>query len=666
MFLQVFQSDYKKPFFLFCIGWCLVLLAGWVPFSRLQTFIHTWRVETAASVFLLITLAYLLYQHRAKIFKLGVFKQEINFIVLPLLAFIIWSGFSMLWADSWQSALFHTLIWTEYLIFYLIIRHILNLQGGYKHLIILLTLVFVIIGMPAIIEYGSHLYLVGETTLGVRYAKYGEQINTFSPLFIIGILRLNGKPFLIGLATFSVLWLFIISTLGRTNLILFVSGLVILTGLIFTFRNFRKYRRKMAVIFLFFLLSPIPLHSIALLAEKPDIPLMARLNETEGITYSGNFRKLLWSISADMFIAHPIIGIGADNFGIEFNKYRKIHAERNPADVNLAVAEDDLAERSHNEYLQILSELGIIGGLIFICFLSSIFLLFINILKNLRTTSLIPLAAFLGLVCFLANSLLSSYSFRLIQNGFVFFFVLAVACKFLFKPKKDKHKAEETMISPPALRLSYGVGMAACLLVIAYCGIRVASVAYAADAYQEKDIDRAGKMYQTAFLLDEENPENHFNYGIRLLNAERYAEAAAQFEQTIAKQWASSTVYSYLATAQSLAGDNTGAEKTFSEAVVLYPLSPFVRTRYASLLKTNGRIKESEEQLDIAIKLDQKQTGTWWTLMNSGLVAAKQQFLKDKKIADPEYLKPAAAFAAVKTDRELKFPSEKLTFNFDN
>ncbi len=666
MFVQSTKTEYKMPMLYFCIGFCLVLMAGWFPvFNRLDVFMQFWRVEVAASVFLAVTLAMLFYKHSDKIFSLCLSPQEINFIVLPLLVFIGWSGLSMLWAASGKSALYHTLIWAEYLIFYLVIRRFFESPKSYRLLILCLTVMLLIVAAPAVIEYCSFVYLGGATTLGIRFAKYGELVLALFPLIAAGVLRLNGRRFIGGLAAVTLLWLFMIGTLGRTNLILFVGATIGVAGLVFLFKQFHRYRRKMLWLVAALMLAPLPIHSISLLTDTPNVPIINRIGDDTGISYSNNFRKLMISVSLEAIAAHPLIGIGAGNYGLQFNRYREIYADKNPSDGNLTVAENELAERSHNEFLQIFAELGVFGSIIFLWFLSAIGVMGIHALRKFRRTPLPPLAALLGLVLFLASSAVSSYSFRFMQNGLIFFFVLAVAAKFLLAAKFDKKAIKhQPTLSPFQTKFAGAVAVAACLLLLAHCSIRVASAVYAARGNQTEDIERAASLFKIASALDDENPNADYFYGLRLLKNNQPAEAVPHFKQAIAGGLATSGTYSYLATAQIFTGNVAAAENDFAEAVRLYPHSAFARARYGFLLHNNGKIEAAQEQLNFARRINRKSANTWWNLMNQGLPETTRAAFNNSDYVPVMDLTPPESLTAVLTERNLKFPNEKVAFSF--
>ncbi|MEW5894169.1 MAG: O-antigen ligase family protein [Candidatus Omnitrophota bacterium] len=72
-------------------------------------------------------------------------------------------------------------------------------------------------------------------------------------------------------------------------------------------------------------------------------------------------RFLLAKAAWEIFLDHPVFGIGIGNYYYECRKYQPIHAGR-----------------AHNMYLEILAEMGIVGGFLFL-------LIFFRTLKSLKT-----------------------------------------------------------------------------------------------------------------------------------------------------------------------------------------------------------------------------------------------------------------------------------------
>lgn len=624
-----------------------------------RTFIHMWQVELVASIFLLASIGCLLL--RSAPLKLQIHRRELQFIVMPIIAMIVWSAASAFWAESWRSSVHHALVWGEYLIFYLIVRTIIASGSGYRRILSILTAAFALVALPAIFEYLSLLMFGGGTSIGLRYARYGEQINTLIPLVVVGVLSLTGKNFRIGLAIISAMWLLVFVSLGRTNIALFGLAVASVGGCIFLFKRFHAYRLRIVFIFIALVAAPIPVHLFSFLSNDPGIPVLRRVNNEAAISSSNGFRKLMASISLEMFRQHPVTGVGADNFGMQLNDHRAAYAEKHPDDPNLINAENEIPERSHNEYLQILAELGIVGGLIIAWLIAGVGLMLFRAVKDRR--SLTALAAVSGVVIFLLSSLVTSYSFRLIQNGFVFFFVLAVAAKFLLRGRNDV--ADRPVIfSTGQVKAALVLGGVFCIALIGYSSLRVASVIYANSADAVQDLDQAIPIYEKSISLDSENPDAEFSLGFRLMDAKRYEEAARHFERSIKIGRGPSVSYSYLSTSYLKAGNAVAAQRSFANAVKMYPLSPFVRTRNAFLLAQAGEKAAAEVELASANKLSFADSSTWWMLMNEGARPTTEAANKDKTISPIMDLTPTPAIYAILFERFIDHPDEKSTLDF--
>ena len=647
---------------LFCAGWFLTMMSLLVGFGRpLPTFIHMWQVELWASVFLAAACIYV-FVRRPQCFK-PFTRDEFRFIIAPIALFVCWSALSALWADSWKSAIHHSLVWLLFFTFFLIVRAILETRNGFRDLGITLLAALVIFSIGAIAGYVSFLVFGGENSLGIRHAKYGEQINTILPLLIVSVIRLKGRQFWIGVLSVATVWLLIYCSLGRINLLLFVIGFLATSTLIFALPRFHRYRMKIAFVALAVIIAPIPLQLFSLFSAS-SAPLVAqRLGDQESLTSSNNFRKLMIGVSLEMIRSHPLAGLGADNFGFEVNEYRKAYAQKHPDDPALNEAEDTIPERAHNEFLQIFAELGIVGVGIALWIVAGLGLMAVRAVQQLGHRSLFGPAAIIGIGLFCVSALVSSFSFRLIQNGFVFFFVLAVAAKILMRG--DEQQPQSPSSSKINIRAYSAVGLAACLILAAYWSIRLYSSYLSVEANYTQDFDQATSLYTLAAKLDDENPDARNNHGMRLFQEKRYSEAVPLLSEAIHIGRGRSVDFSFLSSAQILSRDDIGAEITMADALKLYPQSVFVLARYAHLLELNGRTTESTKMLDRAKRLDRREANAWWAFLNEGSNAAAAKALKNKDEFKPLMdLKPLSAVYAVRIEREIRYPEEKLQVNF--
>ena len=659
--LSVLEGSSRwKPGRAFYFGLALTLLATWIPFiPAWYTFIHMWRVDLAASVFLFITLSYLLVRSRQLNFLPTLSKTELWLIVIPMIAFISWSAASIAWAPSWKSAAHHSLLWSEYLIFYMLARYLVDEGDNAGKLLRTLSIVLVLFALPALVEFTASTTIGGDQTLRARFAKYGEQIVTMLPLLLVVVLRSTGRKFHIALAAAVAMWLLIYCTAGRVNIFLFGVLVAAIGVVVFAMPKFHRYRRRFAVVLLAFAAAPVPFYLLSIAVGAPDVPIVARFADASGSAYSTGFRQLMNGVSIEMLKSAPVNGVGADNYGFQYNSYRERYAAQNPSDANLAYGEVGIVGQAHNEFLQIAAELGVVGFAIFAWFLCGLAYLGWLSLVGLKKGWLFPFAATVGLAMFLASSAVSSYSFRLAQNGFVFFIVLAMASKMLFKPAVE---TERRMPHPVWLKPALAAGIAACLLLATYSSIRVASVIVTARANRTIKLEDAAPLYRTAMSLDDENPDVRNNFGKRYFRTERYAEAIPLLADSIRIGRAESNDFSYLATCQLLIGDSAAAENTMKEAVALYPRSPFVLTRYAGVLQNNKKADEAAMYLDRALALDRPAANTWWTMINSGSQVASNLAFSRKDHMHIMDLQPTASIYAVLDERQILHPEEKPIF----
>jgi O-antigen ligase/Flp pilus assembly protein TadD len=517
-----------------------------------------------------------------------------------------------------------------------------------------------ILSLLAVLAQITLMFVGKSTSIGVIYSKFGEQAITILPLVIVGVLRSSGQRFKFGVAGVSLLWLLIFCSSSRTEIGLFGICLLMSGVAVITLRRFRPYRIKFAIICLPILILPLGFVGLSAVADSGEVLIASRATQSRDFQNSNDFRRLVYRLGWDMLAENPILGVGAGNFGPEVNRYRIQHSLENPSDPLLAQAESNVPERTHNEYLQIASELGVAGILIFGWFLTGIAILAYRSLRRVSSTPPQALAAVFGLGLFLASSLVTSYSFRLVQNGFTFFFILAIATKVLMRdPSPEKAAVKDRRV---AFAL---VAAAVCITLITVCGIRVASEVWTNKANATSDLNAAIPVYSKAVSLDSGNPDAPYALGRRLIDAGRYAEAVPYLRRSIDIGRASSTDYSYLATAQSLAGDDQGAEATFAEAATMYPRSTFVLARYSALLETNGKAAEARSRFAKAQEIDLSSANAWKALITKGSKYASDQALFGTDHTAVMDLQPYESIYAVLDERDIRYPNERAKLPFD-
>lgn len=624
-------------------------------YPQWDVFMHPWRPETAGSILLVLFLGYGCFTGELTRTVLAMPRLEKRLIIAPILLFILWSGASALWANSLSSVIHHTGVWANYLGYYLVARWILARRDAQERFTIGLCVFVLLLTISPLIEFFTvSIFKEGGTTLGLRFSKYTELTNTIYPL--VGILAIFAGKRARRLAFLGVfiLGMFVVMSFSRTGVGIFAIEAIALAAAALIFPLFRSARKKA------FATVGVAIAGILLATCLPFVmvekaPMVERVVDP-GSAESARIRPFFFDIGTEMFRSSPLVGVGADNFGQEFVRYRMQYAEQNPKDTNLALADDALAERAHNEYIQIAAELGVVGILIFGVLLAGIVYSGIDLLRNFRRASPYAVAAFIGLAAFLASSLVTSYSFRMIQNGVAFFIVLPIAVSGTIG--RRSHESTSPTSKTKWLTL-FGFTAVLAIMLASYSIVRIAALQTAISGMSLSDSDDRNAAVEKAIAMDPANATLEWGFAKALLSDKQYGDAALHFRRAINKGKATSIDYARMSIVQRLGGDLDGAEATIREALRAYPRSPFLYVRLAYILDLNGKHEESAATLNQAIGLDKGQSLSWWNFMtNGGAVAAKEAF--DQKLPPLMELKPREAVYAIMGEREVLHPEEKM------
>lgn len=188
------------------------------------------------------------------------------------------------------------------------------------------------------------------------------------------------------------------------------------------------------------------------------------------------FRLLAWKSTFKMIEKNPAIGVGAGNFKITYPVYRSPE-EWHVSGIGTRV------EMAHNDYLQIASELGLIGLGIFIWMLTVLF----RVLKILLRTRSILAAGLLGGLVSLTVSAVFEFPFYNPATSLGFWMILGMAGAML---------AKEPCAGKPLLQPKRGVLLVVAVMLIA-CGPVYAVRVLASDFHLQKV-----RIYQNMKLWD--------------------------------------------------------------------------------------------------------------------------------------------------------------------
>jgi O-antigen ligase len=125
-------------------------------------------------------------------------------------------------------------------------------------------------------------------------------------------------------------------------------------------------------------------------------------------------RAHFWAVTLDIIKAHPVIGTGLGAFGVIYTRY----------DTRNGLFR---LEQAHNDYLQVLSDAGIVGGVLALSF---VLLLFYKALSRARSRDDfrrgVALAALSGCFAVLVHSFFD-FTLHTTSNALLFLVLAAIA-----------------------------------------------------------------------------------------------------------------------------------------------------------------------------------------------------------------------------------------------
>ena len=389
----------KEKIIKFCdsiVEWCFYLLLAGVTFSISL-------VEIAAGVMIL---AWVLKK---------IFDRDLKFLFkLPfifLIAYFLWTILSCLNSDYFKESFRGVFKVAEYAMIFIIAATSLKKETVVKRLIFVTAAVALIICVNGIFQYFlgfdfiRHRMLIQDDYLHrisssfVHPNDFGVYLLTVSIIFLSFIFSystsLKAKLILSPVLALSLVNLFL--TKSRAAWITFAIAFLVLGAL---------KSKKIIGIFIAILIA-----IVILLPHTAKERIFDLTNVKSGTTWE---RIMLWKGTINMIKEHPFLGFGINTYSREFPKYKP--------------PEYPDVRYTHNSYLHMASEIGIVGALFFLMFLVTV------LLYSLRGISSLPpgmrrdfaTGLLAGLVGFSLNCVVDTHLYSL--NPAVFFHLLLGFC----------------------------------------------------------------------------------------------------------------------------------------------------------------------------------------------------------------------------------------------
>lgn len=319
-------------------------------------------------------------------------------------------------------------------------------------------------------------------------------------------------------------------------------------------------------------------------------------NDTTEIPSSLRSRILIWQATLAAFRKHPVVGVGTGNLGEVLPLY---HSEELKRRFHGQIE----AGNSHNEYLQILAETGIPGGVSFLIFLA--LLLFFAVRISWRTAQekneFLPFFLTASILGILTAALLSS---PLQKPATLFLFWLFIGFLMVFGKEETRF-----FILSRKTRERTMVGFIVVLGVSAY---GFAWLPIQADFYGQKSFAafEAGNRKQAVLYIEKAlsfQPQNRnllTMAGNTYLGVGRFEEAVRYYNRVIVYHPYWPPGYGNMGLALAQAGVFTDAEKYLKYSLRLDDYQPLVRNTLGTIYFQEGKKSEAKEEFLKALALD--------------------------------------------------------------
>ncbi len=655
---------YRHPLFIIAALWPMVLLVPHFPgVPRPSISGLPWRQELGLSLLLTVALGFLTKLRQSQ--KLARIDRGTLPVLLTFGLFAGWILLSAVWASNAYAAIHLGMQWSIFLVFFFLMNSILKNPRLMRASLITLAGVICVLAIACAIEswFGAPL-TDGNSRSDLKpilrgSGGFGEIMAMAAILFAALALHANRRRALLFGITAMLGWLATLQSLERAPLVGATAGFCLLiAGAVIVKPAGRRPWARLGLLVgalgLILAFQSIPLSNAQ--QNTPTLTTVSRFADLNG-DVSTRVRFLFWGIGLEMARAHPLVGVGGNNYEVAYPTARAQFSLRHPKSPLVAMNEEFLTIYAHNEYVQLIAELGGIGFLLFVLFSLSLVAALWRALKQ-RSHILPALGAGGAMLAFAVSSGASASSFRYFGGGLVFFFAAAMLTRIAAGTHSSPHdKSKKLVHLGTTFRRVMPLSLCALMLLTTFLlSAQAAGTVLQGLAEVSSEPAQAERYYRTSLRAYPASAATHFGYGTWLYQNRRGPEAVSHLSYAVENGFNSSICYAYLAGAADAAGDPALAERTLATAVRVYPVSVFLLVRHAAALARNGRNSESKEVFSRALSLDPRRARGWQQLIDNDIDAAYLAAKRDPNIAMPGELYPDDAVFEVLQENEQRFP----------
>jgi len=327
-------------------------------------------------------------------------KEEIKIthtpLNLPVLVFIAICPLSLLWSNSPMVSLLELPLFLAGPILYFIVTNNIHNEHQVNRLLATLLIISSLLGIYGIFQYNGIDFSFWKANVGRNqvFGLFGN-VNYFAEYMIVPLPLAISLFFATQNRTHKILLFAGILAMGGSLILTFTRGSYLAIGIssLFMFflylvsqgKNFIKQHKKIFIFILaliilitFLFALPSPLNEPGTVISK----IKGRISISQFTEGSSLKRRIaIWKFTGLMIKDRPLLGSGLGTFKYNSLSYQAQFFDQGE---NRRLYPYGIADKVHNEYLQLGAELGMLGLGIFIWLLFSYFNYGIKFLKNLK------------------------------------------------------------------------------------------------------------------------------------------------------------------------------------------------------------------------------------------------------------------------------------------
>ena len=317
-------------------------------------------------------------------------------INLPVLAFMVICPLSLLWSNSPMISLLELPLFLAGPILYFIVINNIHNEHQINRLLTALLIISSLLGIYGIFQYNGidFAFWKGNIARSKVFGLFGN-VNYFAEYMIVPLPLAISLFFAARNRTHKILLLVGILAMGGSLILTFTRGSYLAIGISSLFmlflylvaqgKSFIKEHKKIFILILAFIILVTFLFAVPNPLNKPGTvisKIKSRISVSQFTEGSSLKRRIaIWKFTVLMIKDHPLLGSGIGTF-----KYNSLNYQAKFFDQgeNRSLYPYGIADKVHNEYLQLGAELGLIGLGIFLWLIITYFNYGIKLLKRLK------------------------------------------------------------------------------------------------------------------------------------------------------------------------------------------------------------------------------------------------------------------------------------------